>query len=373
MAESRQQMTVDLASSRRTIDTAIRIGLIALLVYWCLHIFRPFWAPVLWAIIIAVAVQPLYRKCEALLGGKKKLALTLFTGVALAMLILPTVMLVRSVVDTVQHVYSGLEAGTLRVPPPPDTVSNWPVVGERLYATWTAASNNLTATVKQYEPQLREAGKWVLSAAAGAGAGVAQFIVSILIAAAFLANQDGAYKFSRALAVRLAGEEGEDIADLAGATLRSVAQGVLGVAVIQSLLAGLGMLAAGVPGAGLWALAVLVLAVLQLPALLVLGPVIIYVFSVSSTLLAVLFMIWGLLVSVSDTFLKPMLLGRGMDIPMLVILIGSIGGMMTSGLIGLFVGAVVLALGYKLFLAWLTQDYEAPEEKLAAEESLPNP
>ena len=372
MAESRQQMTVDLASSRRTIDTAIRIGLIALLVYWCLHIFRPFLVPVLWAMIIAVAVQPLYRKFEALLGGNKKLALTLFTAFAFALLILPTVMLVRSVVDTIQHVYAGLDAGTLRVPPPSDSVASWPVIGEQLHAVWTEASNNLTATVKQYESHLKEVGKWVLSAAAGAGAGVLQFFISILIAAAFLANQDGAYKFSRSLAVRLAGEEGGDIADLTGATLRSVAQGVLGVAVIQAILAGLGMLLMGVPGAGLWALAVLVLAVLQLPALLVLGPVIIYVFSVSATLPAVLFTIWSLLVGVSDTFLKPMLLGRGVNIPMLVILVGSIGGMMTSGIIGLFVGAVVLALGYKLFLAWLAQDFEAPEEKLAVKESVTN-
>ena len=155
---------------------------------------------------------------------------------------------------------------------------------------------------------------------------------------------------------RLAGEQGEEFADLSGATIRSVVQGVLGIAIIQSVLAGIGLIAVEVPAAGLWALIVLFLAVIQLPPLLVLGPIIFYVFSVTETTPAVLFMIWSILVSVSDTFLKPLLLGRGVEVPMLVILLGAIGGMMLSGLIGLFVGSVVLSLGYKVFQAWLNND-----------------
>ncbi len=120
--------------------------------------------------------------------------------------------------------------------------------------------------------------------------------------------------------------------------------------------AGIGLVAVEVPAAGLWALLVLLLAVIQLPPLLVLGPIIFYVFSIAETTPAVLFMIWSILVSVSDTFLKPLFLGRGVEVPMLVILLGAIGGMMLSGLIGLFVGSVVLSLGNKVFQAWLNND-----------------
>ena len=209
MAEPRQ-MTVDLASSRRTIDTAIRIGLLVLLVYWCLHIFKPFLIPVVWAIIIAVAIHPLYVKCESLLGGKPKLALSLFTIIALALLIIPSILLASSMVDTVQHISKKLAEGTLQVPPPPDSVAGWPLVGARLHALWSAASEDLKATAEQFAPQLKVARIWLLSTAAGVGTGLLQFILAILIAVAMLAKAQGAYQFSQALARKLVGARGDD-------------------------------------------------------------------------------------------------------------------------------------------------------------------
>ena len=149
--------------------------------------------------------------------------------------------------------------------------------------------------------------------------------------------------------------------------LVGVALGILGVALIQTLLASLGFLLVCVPGAGLWALLVLILAVVQLPTILILGPIIVYVFSTSSTVAAVVFAIWSILVGISDAFLKPLLMGRGVDVPMLVIFIGAIGGFMTSGIIGLFVGAVILALGYKLFLTWLDKDTQPEGEPSKSE------
>jgi predicted PurR-regulated permease PerM len=356
-----------LARSRMAIDIAIRIGLIALLVYWCLRIFLPFLIPVLWAIIIAVAIYPVYQKLESSLGGKKKLALGLFTVIALSLLIVPTVMLADSMIIAAHSLAKGFEEGTLQIPPPPADVADWPLIGETLHDIWAAASNNLMATLEHYAPQFKSVGKWLLSAAAGAGLTLLQFLISILIAAFFIAKAEEARRFARVLSTRIAGDEGEYFSELASATMRSVAQGVLGVAFIQSLLAGIGMLVAGVPGAGLWALLVLILAVVQLPPLLVLGPVMIYLFSTADTVTAVLFLIWGLLVGFSDTLLKPLLLGRGVDVPMLVILIGAIGGMMFSGIIGLFIGAVVLALGYKLFVAWLTQEFDEGQQSSVAE------
>lgn len=230
------------------------------------------------------------------------------------------------------------------------------MIGEKLYKIWGLASSNLEAAIIHLAPQLKAFGKWLLTAVTGTGFGVLQFVFSLIIAGVFLANASAGYKVTRAIFTRLAGDQGGDFTDLAGATVRSVAQGVLGIAIIQGILAGIGLIAAGVPAAGLWALLVLVLAIVQLPPLLVLLPIIFYVFSTASAVTAVLFMIWSILVSISDTFLKPLFLGRGVEIPMLIILIGAIGGMMTSGIIGLFVGAVVLALGYKLFMAWLYED-----------------
>ncbi|MCK4838439.1 MAG: AI-2E family transporter [Desulfobulbaceae bacterium] len=167
----------------------------------------------------------------------------------------------------------------------------------------------------------------LLSAAAGAGVGILKFVVSIIIAGVLLANADGGGQTARAIAVRLAGERGTKAVELARATVRSVTLGILGVALIQALLSGIGFLVVGVPGAGLWALLVLILAVVQLPPLLVLGPIIVYVFSTTSAVTAVVFAIWSVLVGISDPFLKPVLMGRGVDVPMLVIFIGAIGGL----------------------------------------------
>jgi predicted PurR-regulated permease PerM len=194
------------------------------------------------------------------------------------------------------------------------------------------------------------------------------FVISIIIAGAFLVYGRSGSRAMESIAGRVMGKKGgKEFVDLAGATIRSVAQGVLGVALIQSILAGIGLLVMGVPYAGIWAVLVLLLAIIQLPPLLILGPIVVYVFSVAETVPAVIFMVWSMVVSVSDGFLKPLFLGRGMDIPMLVILLGAIGGMMLSGIIGLFVGAVVLAVGYTLFMAWLEQEQQGAEEQVSAE------
>ena len=355
MSELNQNQTSN-EFSRNAVEAAIRISLIAMLVFWCFMIFKPFVIPVLWAIIIAVAIFPLYQKFEALFGEKKKIALIVFTLIALSLLIVPSIMLLSSMVETAQSLAEKMQQGGLQIPAPPEKVATWPLIGETLFKFWSNASQNLMATVSQFTPQLKTAGAWLLTTAAGAGGSVLQFIISIIIAAVFIANADNEKKFSQSLFVRLAGEAGKDFSELAGATMRSVAQGVLGVAFIQAVLAGIGLLVMDVPGAGLWAMLVLLLAVVQLPPILILGPIMIYVFSVADTLPAVLFLIYGFVVSASDAFLKPMFLGRGMEIPMLVILIGAIGGMMMSGIIGLFIGAVVLAIGYELFMAWLKQE-----------------
>ena len=343
---------------RRVIEISVRLALVVLLTLWCFQIVRPFIQPIVWGIVIAVAVQPLYRRLEGALQGRSRLAAALLVLATLVLLIVPTVALTANLVETASELSGNLRGGDLAVPPPPAFVADWPLVGDELYAYWQTASQNLESALSQIAPQLKAIGLWLVSTGATTGVGILKFLISILIAGALLANGSRAAAAARGIAVRLAGERGDRLSELAGATVQSVTRGILGVAVIQSLLAGVGMLVVGVPAAGLWALLVLLLAVIQLPPLLVLAPVIVYVFSTSSTVVAVVFAVWSVLVGISDTFLKPILMGRGVDVPMLVIFMGAIGGFMLDGIIGLFVGAVVLALGYTLFTAWLEEAEE---------------
>jgi predicted PurR-regulated permease PerM len=348
--------TEDTRFVMRAVEAAIRIGVLFLIVMWALQIIRPFVSLVLWAVILAVAIYPLYAGLAKRLGGRGKLASFLITLALLAVLLVPTWKFFGATIEEAREVAAKAEAGTLRVPPPAEGVRDWPLIGERTYAFWDAASRDLEATLERKQPELASAGKWALSALAGLAGTVLQFLVSILIAGVLLSTGAKGKDFSVKFATRLAGQQGDDFVRLSVATIRSVFQGVLGIAVIQAALSAIGFVLIGVPGGMVWALLVMILAVMQLPPILVLGPVMVWAFATQSTTAAVIFLVYGLFISVSDTFLKPLLLGRGVDVPMLVILLGAIGGMIMSGIIGLFVGAVVLALAYQLMMAWVTDD-----------------
>jgi predicted PurR-regulated permease PerM len=339
-----------------SVEAAIRIGVLALIFVWSLSIIRPFTQIVLWGIILAVALYPLYLKLERRLGGRPKTAAVLITLVALAVLLVPSWRFFGRTIGEARAVAEKAEAGTVQVPPPPEGVRDWPLIGEPAYGLWSEASRNIDVTIERLRPEMASFGKWALRTLAGLAGTVLQFLVSTIIAGALLSSGEKSRAFSIKFASRLAGPQGEEFVRLAVATVRSVFKGVLGIAVIQAALAAVGMLVLGVPGAMIWALLVMICTIVQLPAILVLGPVMVWAFATQSTTAAVIFMVYGLLVSASDGILKPMLLGRGVDVPMLVILLGAIGGMMMSGIIGLFVGAVVLAVAYQLVMAWIERD-----------------
>jgi predicted PurR-regulated permease PerM len=345
------------------LEAFIRIAVVSLLVIWCFKIGRPFIQIILWGIIIAVALRPIHSKIQSTLGGRGKLSALLITLVALFIFTTVGVMLSGTLIDGARELSFKIKEGTLALPPAPQSVKGWPIIGKSLYEAWRLASVNLAAALSNFTPQLRAFSQWLLTNGARTGVGILKFMVSIFIAGVFLTKADSGYKVAQAIGARLAGEQGEGLVDLAASTLRSVVKGIIGVAVIQSLLTGLGCLVAGVPGAGLWALLVLIIAVAQLPTLLVLAPIVIYVFSTASTLTAVLFAIWCIFIGLCDNFLKPILLGRGVKVPMVIVFIGAIGGFINSGIIGLFVGAIVFVVGYQLFLAWLHQK-AAPIEEL---------
>jgi len=350
----RAKMTTNKNVTQQAIEIAIRLGFILLIVMFCFQILSPFIPVIIWGAIIAVAIYKPFLWLTAKLSGKKKLAATLISLIGIALILVPVISLSGSLIAGATDLGTQITEGTLQIPPPTDNVQSWPLVGEKLYAFWHDVSVNLTATIEQHSEQLSTVGIKLLGLAASVSGGALQFVISMIIAGVFLAGVEGTTKAMHRVMTRLVGEKGEDFLVLSTATVRSVAVGVLGIAVIQSLLAGLGMMFADVPAAGLIAFIVLLFAIAQLPPILVLTPVIFYVFSVASPTVAVIFMIWSLLVSVSDAVLKPLFLGRGVDAPMLVILLGAIGGMIYAGIVGLFTGAVILALGYKLFEAWLS-------------------
>ncbi len=359
------QSAEDRAFASRSLAAAIQIGIVFLLASWCLKIIFPFIGLVSWAAIIAVAIYPMHLKLSGLLGGRAKWSAILIVLLGLSILIAPTWSLTGSSIDTAQKLATEMDAGTLRVPPPKDKVADWPVIGKKVHQVWSAAATNLEATLGKYSEQVRAFSAWLLKTIASTTMGILGFAVSIIIAGVFLLSAETAYGAFRSVGHRLAGEKAADFVDLTVATIRSVAKGVLGVALIQTLLAAIGLIVMDIPGAGIWASIILLLAIMQLPPLLILGPIAVWVFSTAEPIPATLFLVYALFVSFSDALLKPLLLGRGVDVPMLVILLGAIGGMITAGIIGLFTGSVILAVGYQMLLIWLNPEKaEAEIEEL---------
>jgi predicted PurR-regulated permease PerM len=340
---------------RTAIEISVYLLLIFALVALCLQIVMPFVSFLVWGIIIAVATHKPFLKLRAAVGDRKKLAGVIFVVIGLTVILVPAWMFAGSMIESGHNLKASFESGQFEIPPPSENVKDWPLVGKKLYTGWEEASSNLSEFLERNHEQIKGVAQKVLSGLAGVGLSVLQFVAATLIAAALLVNDQATVAAIRRLFTRLVGGRADEMISLTAATIRSITVGVLGIAFIQAVLGGAGMMAVGVPAAGVWALFILILAIAQLPPLLVLLPAILYVFSTGdNTTVAILFTVWSIIVSFLDAVLKPMLLGRGVEAPMLVILLGAIGGMLHSGIVGLFLGAVVLALGYKMFVAWLT-------------------
>ena len=362
--------TADRNFQKNAMASFVQIAAVVILAIWCLQIIAPFISIILWGMIIAVALYPIQQSLAGKLGGREKLSATLFVLLGIAILVVPAWILAESSVTSLKSVGEQLNSGTVSISPPDESVAEWPLIGERVYDFWNSAAINLEETLNKFGDELKSLGRQVVSFAGSMAIGILQFVVSIIIAGVFLVGAEGGYRTSLKFSSSLAGDRGEELTDLAVATIRSVAKGVLGVAIIQALLSAIGLVAIGVPAAGIWTFAVLLLAIMQLPPIIVLAPIAIWVFSVADTVPATIFAVYALIVSASDGFLKPLFLGRGMEIPMLVILLGAIGGMILSGIVGLFVGAIVLALGYQILMAWMeTDELNNPREPAAEAEA----
>jgi len=338
----------------RALEISIHLSLVALLVASCYLFLRPFLAVAAWGMTIAIAGYPTYRKMQKLLGGRGRLAAVLFTVALLLVLIVPIALLAQTLIGGFHGAAIRLQSGTLKIPSPPPNVASWPIIGKQVSEVWSLASTNFEAALQPFAPQLKGAAAALLAASAKVGFVVLQVFASFVIAGFLLANASGCTRVSRKLAARFFGARGGQVEAMVEATVRSVTAGILGVAFIQALLAGLGFLVVGLPGAGLWALVFLIAAVLQVGAI-TLVPAVIYVFATMATVKAVIFLIWCIFVGFLDNVLKPILLGRGAPVPILVIFLGAIGGFMAIGIFGLFVGAIVVSVGFNLFVAWLDE------------------
>ena len=347
-----QQPAYDKTQLNLALEASIYIGLAILLAAACLLILLPFIPLLAWGLIIAVATYPGFRQLQKVLGGRETPAAVVCTLILLAVVIVPAVLLGQGLVDGIQAMAARLKEGGAVVPPPPPKIESWPVIGAPLKSVWDLASRDLTEAIRSLAPQIKRFLPGLLSASAGIGFTVLQLLLSILVAGVLLANAEAAYEVTCSLASRLFGEKGPEFQQLVGATIRSVTFGILGVALIQSAFAALGFLVVGMPAAGLWTVFFVFAAVVQV-GVLVLVPAVIYVFATASVTKAVIFLVWCIIVGLMDNILKPLLLGRGVAVPVAVVFLGAIGGFLAMGVIGLFVGAIVLSVGYKLSLAWL--------------------
>jgi predicted PurR-regulated permease PerM len=357
-------------SGEDVIHLAVRLGLLVFLVYWSFILVEPFVPILAWSAVLAVALYPAFDWLSNHLGDRPKLAAIVVTAVCLAIIIGPVAWLGAGLIDSLVEISEQFGNGRLLVPPPPARLGDWPIVGQPLYELWSNASNNLDAAFRQLAPYLKPVAGFLLTFAGGLGIGALKFLLSVILAGFLLPSGPRFVSAGRGFLSHVVAQRSEDFLALAGATIRSISQGVIGIAILQALLIGLGLKLAGVPHASVLALAVMILGILQIGSLIVLLPVIIWIWSVKDFAIALPITIFLALVGISDNVLKPLLVGRGLTTPMPVIFIGLIGGTLAHGIVGLFVGPIVLAVAWELMRAWIREDKTAPasaDDKAAPE------
>jgi predicted PurR-regulated permease PerM len=342
-------------SNNSVYDTTIRMFILILIVAWCLMIMFPFVNIILWSLILGMALFPLHKLLSMKMGGRPRLASAVILFAIMVIIFIPVWLLIDSLIEQFKVLKASYDAGTFSIPPPSENVKEWPLVGEKLYGIWLAASDNIGELLIKYKDQLIDVGSKIGKGILSAAGGVAQIMISLCIAVvglAFGGTGEEIRKFFR----KLAGERGDEFADMTVQTVASVVKGIIGVALILALLHGLIFLLAGIPYAGIWTLLAFVLAVLQIPLVFITLPIIVYIFAEKDILSAIIWAIVIFVAGLSDNVLKPILLGKSAPVPMLVIFIGVIGGFIFSGFIGLFTGAIVMSIGYKLFISWVNSD-----------------
>jgi predicted PurR-regulated permease PerM len=338
------------------VELAIRLVLLGLLLFLSLVTIRPFIETLTWSVILAVALYPTYRVVVKWLGGRRRFAAALVTALPILIVLGPATWLGLDFIEVMRTIYERLDSGAISVPPPVATVKKWPLIGEQFFELWELASTNFKAAFIKVSPHLKPIGSSLLGAAGSAGGGIVQFIAAAIIAGFLLSPGPSLVEAIAALLRRRVSRRGDEFLQLAGATIRNVSQGVIAVSLLQALLAGIGLMAAGVPGASLIAFLVLILGIIQVGPSVILIPVIIWGWISMETTTALIFTAYMVPVSLVDNILRPLLMARGLTTPMLIIILGAFGGTLSNGIIGLFIGPIVLAVAWELLVTWVRED-----------------
>lgn len=341
----------DIEDSRVT-DRVIRLAFLGVFAYWSIGLVLPFFGLAVWSVILAVALHPIYVRLLKLFGGRQGLAAATLTFGVFSLVAGPIALLATNLVETLVAVAASIEDGTLVVPPPPPSVTDWPIVGEGIARLWTLASTNLAAAFGLIWTEPRETAAALAGRLSALGGDVALFLVAILISGFLYMPGPRIVEGARLFAGRLVAPRGAAFVEMAGATIRAVSQGVIGLAFLEALLAGLVLLLAEIPFAGPVAFMILILSLVQIGPLPVLLPLLVWSWMTQSTSLALVVTAASVVILLVDNLLKPVVLRRGLKTPTLVVLAGVIGGTISHGMIGLFLGPVVLAVFYELLVAW---------------------
>jgi predicted PurR-regulated permease PerM len=339
------------ASNEELVVFAIRIVCLGLLGYWSLIIVTPFLTVIVWSIIITVALYPIFDWLSAKLHGHRAVAAIAITVCSFFVMLGPVTWLALSLADTFRMLLDRFGEGSVAIPPPPGTVKTWPLIGERIYAAWLLASSNLQALVIEVAPHFKPLGASLLNAAGSVGISLLKFVAALAISGFLFLPGPSLVHSAKNILSRIAPGRGEEFVDLAGATIRNISRGIIGIAILQALLAGIGLLFAGVPAAGLFSFLVLLLGILQIGPSVILIPLIIWSWFAMDPTIAVLFTLYMVPVNLLDNILRP-LVAKGLRTPMLVILIGVLGGTLAHGVIGLFVGPIILSIVWQLLVVW---------------------
>jgi predicted PurR-regulated permease PerM len=343
-------------AAKDPVQLAIRLALLAGVIYWSYILVLPFIPILVWSAVLAVALYPVFHALARLLGGRPVVSATLITILGLAIMIGPASWLVFGLVEGVRLISDQLGDGSVSVPAPNPTIKEWPLIGGTLFDLWQLASTNLAALLGKFSPYAKSAATTILSVLGSAGLEILKFLAAVIVTGFLFIPGPRLASSMRTFLDHIVPERSEEFVALAGATIRSVSRGVIGISLLQSGLAGVGFIVAGIPGAGFFAFLVLLLGVAQIGSAILLIPMIAWYWMTREHTAALLFTLYIVPVGFVDNVLKPFVMGRGSQTPMAVILIGVLGGTLAHGLIGLFIGPIVLAVGWELLAAWMRDE-----------------
>jgi predicted PurR-regulated permease PerM len=344
------------ASRDALVVLAIQLVCLGLLAYWALILIRPFLTILIWSVVIAVALYPLFDWLSTRLHGRRVLAAVTITLASLVVMLGPATWLGISLANSLTDFSTRIFDGAIAVPPPPESIQAWPLIGKKAFETWQLASTNLQELLLEFAPQLKPLGGMLLNAAGSIGINVLKFVAGIVLSGFLFIPGPALVQSVKNILAHLAAKRAEAFVDLAGATIRNISRGVIGVAILQALLAGIGLMFAAVPAAGLISLLVLILGIVQIGPSILIIPLVIWSWFTMDTAVALVFSLYMLSVNFIDNILRPLVIAKGLSTPMPIILIGVFGGTIAHGLIGLFVGPIVLSIAWQLIVLWTRKE-----------------